>query len=544
MSAVITIVGKPNVGKSALFNRIAGRRIAIVHDQPGVTRDRVSAQMEWRGIPYTLIDTGGISLLKGEKGGDVITQSTVMQADLAIAEADVVFLVVDVQSGVTALDEEVAQRLRQAEKRVFLVCNKADTREMELHSQDFAGLGFERVFSVSAIHDRGIDYLMKSAMDEMPRKPVEKKTPEQMEEGVEAEAIEKIDAPLKIAFVGRPNVGKSSIVNKLTQSNRVIVSPIPGTTRDSVDVPFSVETDGVRQDYILVDTAGVRKERRVQDSVEFYSIKRTEDSIERSDITVLMLDASQGILEQDKKIADKIVTAGKACILVINKWDLMAEGVRLMQEKEAERISQIPPSKRKAEDEKKLTLNEFGAWVQEKLFFLSYAPVIFTSAENGFNLDRLLEAIRYVAAQLKQEIPTALLNRTIAAAVEEKHPISDSGAFLKFYYATQIKQSPPTFLLFVNRKDIIKDAYLKFLCGKMRQAFGYEGCPIFFITRARPKTVESKRKPRVSASSRGKTQVKKYVSRGGEMKEQVEGKARLFKKIVPRDAARRGRKSR
>jgi len=171
MSAVITIVGKPNVGKSALFNRIAGRRIAIVHDLPGVTRDRVSAQMEWRGIPYTLIDTGGISLLKGEKGGDIITQSTVMQADLAIAEADLVFFVVDVQLGVTALDEEVAQRLRQAEKKVFLVCNKADTREMELHSQDFAGLGFERVFSVSAIHDRGVDHLMKSAMNEMPRKP-------------------------------------------------------------------------------------------------------------------------------------------------------------------------------------------------------------------------------------------------------------------------------------------------------------------------------------------------------------------------------------
>ena len=543
MSAVITIVGKPNVGKSALFNRIAGRRIAIVHDLPGVTRDRVSAQMEWRGIPYTLIDTGGISLLKGEKGGDIITQSTVMQAGLAIAEADLVFFVVDVQLGVTALDEEVAQRLRQAEKKVFLVCNKADTREMELHSQDFAGLGFERVFSVSAIHDRGVDHLMKSAMNEMPRKPVEKRIPEQMEEGVE-EAIERIDAPLKIAFVGRPNVGKSSIVNKLTQSNRVIVSPIPGTTRDSVDVPFSVETDGVRQDYILVDTAGVRKERRVQDSVEFYSIKRTEDSIERSDITGLMLDASQGILEQDKKIADKIVTAGKACILVVNKWDLMAEGVRLMQEKEAERLSRIPPSKRKAEDEKRLTLNEFGAWVQEKLFFLSYAPVIFTSAEDGFNLDRLLEAIRYVAAQLKQEIPTALLNRTIAAAVEEKHPISDSGAFLKFYYATQIKQSPPTFLLFVNRKDIIREAYLKFLCGKMRQAFGYEGCPIFFITRARPKTIEPKRKPRGSASSRSRARVKKYVSRSGEKKEQIEGKARLFKKIVPRDAARRGKKSR
>ncbi|MGI6346671.1 MAG: ribosome biogenesis GTPase Der [Limisphaerales bacterium] len=542
MAAVITIVGKPNVGKSALFNRIAGRRIAIVHDLPGVTRDRVSAQVEWRGVPYTLIDTGGISLLKGEKGADIITQSTVMQADLAISEADVVFFVVDVQAGISALDEEVALRLRQAEKKVFLVCNKADTREMELHAHDFAGLGFEHIFSVSAIHDRGVEALMKAAIAELPRERARKKTTEPVE-GVDEEVVERIDAPLKIAFVGRPNVGKSSIVNKLTQSNRVIVTPIPGTTRDSVDVPFSVETDGVRQDYILVDTAGVRKERRVHDSVEFYSIKRTEGSIERSDITILMLDAAQGILEQDKKIADKIVTAGKACIVVVNKWDLMAEGVRRMQEKEAERLAQIPPSRRRPEDEKKLTLDEFGAWVQEKLFFLSYAPVIFTSAEDGFNLDRLLEAIRYVADQLKQEVPTALLNRTLAAAVEERHPISASGAFLKFYYSTQIKQSPPTFLLFVNRKELIKEAYHKFLCGKMRQAFGYEGCPIFFITRERPKTIEPKRKPKSRKGTR-KSTVKKFVTQRGELKEQVEGKARLYKKIVPRDATGRGRKLR
>jgi GTP-binding protein len=343
-----------------------------------------------------------------------------------------------------------------------------------------------------------------------------------------------IEGPLKIAFVGRPNVGKSSIVNKLTQSNRVIVSPIPGTTRDSVDVPFSVETDGVKQDYILVDTAGVRKERRVHDSVEFYSIKRTEDSINRCDIAILMLDASEGILEQDKKVADKIVDAGKACIIVVNKWDLVAEGVKKMQEKEAERIAKIPVYRRTEEDQKKLTLAEFGAWVQEKLFFLSYAPVIFTSAENGFNLDRLLEAVRYVAAQLKQVIPTGLLNRTLATAIEEKLPVSARGNFLKFYYATQVKQAPPTFLLFVNRKELIQDSYQKFLAVKMRQAFGYEGCPIHFISRARPKTIESKHKPRIEK----RRTVKKYSTRG-QQREQIEGRARLRKRIAPRDAARR-----
>lgn len=535
MPSVVTIVGKPNVGKSALFNRIAGRRIAIVHDMPGVTRDRVSAEVEWHGVPYTLIDTGGISLLKGEKKGDVITKSAMMQVELAIEEAELVLFVVDIQSGLTPLDQEVAERLRRSQKKVFLVCNKADTNALELHSHDFASFNFDRVFNVSAIHNRGIDGLMNAVIKELPQVPEEELRPAPAPQNdADEDQAEMIEGPLKIAFVGRPNVGKSSIVNKLTQSNRVIVSPIPGTTRDSVDVPFSVETDGVKQDYILVDTAGVRKERRVHDSVEFYSIKRTEDSINRCDIAILMLDASEGILEQDKKVADKIVDAGKACIIVVNKWDLVAEGVKKMQEKEAERIARIPVYKRTEEDQKKLTLAEFGAWVQEKLFFLSYAPVIFTSAENGFNLDRLLEAVRYVAAQLKQVIPTGLLNRTLATAIEEKLPVSARGNFLKFYYATQVKQAPPTFLLFVNRKELIQDSYQKFLAAKMRQAFGYEGCPIHFISRARPKTIESKHKPRVVK----RQTVKKYSTRG-QQREQIEGRARLRKRIAPRDAARR-----
>ena len=535
MPSVVTIVGKPNVGKSALFNRIAGRRIAIVHDMPGVTRDRVSAEVEWHGVPYTLIDTGGISLLKGEKKGDVITKSAMMQVELAIEEAELVLFVVDIQSGLTPLDQEVAEKLRRAQKKVFLVCNKADTNALDLHSHDFASFNFDRVFNVSAIHNRGIEGLMNAVIRELPQVPEEERHPAPAPQNdADEDQAEMIEGPLKIAFVGRPNVGKSSIVNKLTQSNRVIVSPIPGTTRDSVDVPFSVETDGVKQDYILVDTAGVRKERRVHDSVEFYSIKRTEDSINRCDIAILMLDASEGILEQDKKVADKIVDAGKACIIVVNKWDLVAEGVKKMQEKEAERIAKIPVYKRTEEDQKKLTLAEFGAWVQEKLFFLSYAPVIFTSAENGFNLDRLLEAVRYVAAQLKQVIPTGLLNRTLATAIEEKLPVSARGNFLKFYYATQVKQAPPTFLLFVNRKELIQDSYQKFLAAKMRQAFGYEGCPIHFISRARPKTIESKHKPRIVK----RQTVKKYSTRG-QQREQIEGRARLRKRIAPRDAARR-----
>jgi GTP-binding protein len=299
--------------------------------------------------------------------------------------------------------------------------------------------------------------------------------------------------PLKLAIVGRPNVGKSSIINALTQSQRVIVSPIPGTTRDAVDVPFEVETDGVRQSYVLIDTAGMRKTRRIDTSVEFFSVKRAEDSIGRCDIAVLVLDAESGITEQDKKVADKIVEERKACIVVVNKWDLMDESVRRARQEEIER-------RRRKENQRgpKLmtTLSEFGQWVQEHLFFLDYAPVIFTSAQSGFNLERLLEAVRYVAAQLQQSIPTSILNRTLQDAVERRQPVSARGHRLKFFYATQVKQAPPTFLLFVNREELFSAAYKKYLADEMRRAFGYEGCPVVLVPKPRPKTIEPVRKRR------------------------------------------------
>jgi GTP-binding protein len=298
--------------------------------------------------------------------------------------------------------------------------------------------------------------------------------------------------------VGRPNVGKSSIINALTHSQRVIVSPIPGTTRDAIDVPFEVETDGVRQKYILIDTAGMRKTRQVDDSVEFFSVQRAHDSIARSDITVLVIDAEAGITEQDKKIADLIVENRKACILVINKWDLFAGEVREAREEEIEKRK----NKVRTEGQPKdlTTLAEFAGWVQEKLFFLDYAPVIFTSAKSGFHLDRLLEAVRYVAAQLRQKIPTAILNRTLRDAVEIRQPISSQGHRLKFFYATQVRLSPPTFLLFVNRDELFSEQYKKYLAGEMRKAFGYEGCPIVLAPKARPKTIEPVRKPKHGGS--------------------------------------------
>jgi GTP-binding protein len=492
MPGLIAIVGRPNVGKSALFNRVVRRRIAIVHDQPGVTRDRISAEAEWSGRTFTLVDTGGIGLLRREKAGDVIARAALEQVELAIEAANVIILVVNVQEGIVALDSEAAARLRHSGKPVLVAVNKVDTSRVENNAAEFSALGFEKVFPVSAIHGEGIEPLVQAAIALLPPVPTES-TPVVEGEDAEGGAPLAPAGPLKLAIVGRPNVGKSSIINTLTQSARVVVSPIPGTTRDAVDVPFEVETEGVRQSYILIDTAGLRKTRSVDDSIEFFSVKRTEDSIARCDIAILVLDAEAGITEQDKKVADKIVAERRACIVVVNKWDLVDESVRTARREEIERRNR---HETQHSNKVMTTLSEFGEWVQEHLFFLDYAPVIFTSALSGFHLDRLLEAVRYVAAQLQQKIPTAILNRTLQDAIERRQPVSSHGHRLKFFYATQVRLAPPTFLLFVNRAELFSDQYRKYLGDQMRAAFGYEGCPIVLVAKARPKTIEPVRKPR------------------------------------------------
>jgi len=500
MPGLIAIVGRPNVGKSALFNRIVGRRIAIVHDQPGVTRDRISAEAEWRGRPFTLVDTGGIGLLRREKADDVIVKAALEQVELAIEAANVIILVVNVQEGVVPLDREAAARLRHSGKPVLVAVNKVDTYRAETGALEFSELGFDKILPVSAIHGDGIEPLMDAATALLPvvssaaTEDEGRRTEDggqRTEDGPRTTDHSPPPAPLKLAIVGRPNVGKSSIINALTQSERVVVSPVPGTTRDAVDVPFEVETDGVRQAYVLIDTAGLRKTRQVNDSIEFFSVKRAEDSIARCDIAILVLDAEAGITEQDKKVADRIVEDRKACIVVVNKWDLMDEAVRQARKDEIERRQ-----KKQSQQAPNVmtTLSEFGEWVQERLFFLDYAPVIFTSAKSGFHLDRLLEAVRYVAAQLQQTIPTAILNRTVHDAVERRQPVSDRGHRLKFFYATQVRRSPPTFLLFVSRDDLFSAQYKKYLADQMRAAFGYEGCPIVLVPKARPKTIEPVRK--------------------------------------------------
>ena len=490
---MIAIVGRPNVGKSALFNRIVKRRIAIVHDQPGVTRDRVSAEAEWHGRPYTLVDTGGIGLLRREKADDVIVRAALEQVKIAIEAAHVIILVVNVQEGIVPLDREAAERLRQSGKPVLLAVNKVDTHRSETAALEFAALGFDKIFPVSAIHGEGIEPLVDAAVGLLPQERGERREESEEDESSPLPApLSPLPSPaLKLAIVGRPNVGKSSIINALTHSERVVVTPIPGTTRDSVDVPFEVETDGVRQSYVLIDTAGMRKTRRVDDSIEFFSVKRAEDSISRCDIAIFVLDAAAGITEQDKKVADKIVQARRACIVVVNKWDLMDEAVRKARIEEIERRQK---QQRQHGLKPMTTLSEFGEWVQTHLFFLDYAPVIFTSATSGFNLDRLLEAVRYVAAQLRQKIPTAILNRALQDAIERRQPVSSHGHRLKFFYATQVREAPPTFLLFVNRADLFSPAYEKYLGDQMRGAFGYEGCPLVLVPKARPKTIEPVRR--------------------------------------------------
>lgn len=550
MPGLIAIVGRPNVGKSALFNRIAGRRIAIVHDMPGVTRDRVTAEAEWRGRQFTLVDTGGIGLLRGEKVEDVIINAALDQVQIAVESAHVIILVVNVQEGVVPLDKEVADRLHKSGKPVLVAVNKVDNYKSEAGVTEFAELGFDQIFPVTAIHGRGIEWLMNKAASYLPEAKADD-NPEgdapygvtEEEAAAEVEAAVAADAaageagpvkrgfkprtgPVKLAIVGRPNVGKSSIINALTNSERVIVSPIPGTTRDSVDVPFEVETDGVRQQYVLIDTAGLRKARRVDNTVEYFSAQRTQDAIERADIVVFVLDAVTGIVEQDKKIADLIVSAKRACIVVINKWDLVDKSVRVAREEElARREKQGKRHREGAVASVLTTLAEFGAWVQEKLFFLDYAPVIFTSATSGFQLDRLLEAVRYVGAQLQQQVPTAILNRTLTDAITRRQPISSVGHFLKFFYATQVRQAPPTFLLFVNRDELLSPQYAKYLAGEMRKAFGYEGCPIVLVAKGRPRSVEPVRKfkqrpggPPIRPKPRGK--------HGGLPSERRSGKAR------------------
>ncbi|MEM2126494.1 MAG: ribosome biogenesis GTPase Der [Candidatus Methanosuratincola sp.] len=486
MLPVVAIVGRPNVGKSALFNRLVGRRIAIVHDEPGVTRDRISAEAEWRGVRFTLVDTGGLSITPGEKISDPLLQSTVEQVRVAIDSADVIVMVVDALAGVVPLDDEVARLLRASGKRIVLAVNKVDNQKTELMLGEFTRLGLEPVFPVSALHGRGVDSLLDAVIGMLPHAEAGCDG-NSAERGTPGEGGERADV-VKIAIVGRPNVGKSSLVNAIIGSNRVIVSPIPGTTRDSIDVPFEVRTESGLERFVLIDTAGIRKAKSISSSVEFYSVTRAKHAIERCDIAVLVLDAETGIVELDKKIGGMITRANKGCVIAVNKWDLF--------EKQVQEAS--IRGKHSADSGRGTSglcpvvgtgslMDRFTAWIHEKLFFLDHAPVIFLSAKTAKNVDRLIESIRFVAGQLIQKIPTSILNRVLHSAVELRQPPSSKGERLKFFYATQTGQAPPSFVLFVNRTDLFTEPYKKYLVDQLRRSFGFEGCPIILHPRMRPR---------------------------------------------------------
>lgn len=432
---VVAIVGRPNVGKSALFNRLVRRRLAIVHSEEGVTRDRLMARAEWLGQKFQVVDTGGLALMDRAKTGDEIQRATAEQVAAAIADSAAVILVVDLTAGLQPLDVEVARLLRQSGRPVAVAANKADLPALDDRTGDFAALGYP-VFPVSAAHNRGVEELMAAVLPHLPP------------------ADGAADLPrLKVAVVGRPNVGKSSYINRLTGQNRVIVSPVPGTTRDTIDVPFTLKAaDGAERHYWLVDTAGMRKQGRVHESVEKFSLFRAEQCVTEADIVVLVLDAEAGPGAQEKKISALIREHHKACVVLVNKWDL-AKGTKVKE-------------------------SDYEESMRKELFFLGDIPVLFVSAENGYQIRRSFEVIDAVAARLETKMPTGVLNRVIRDAFAQSQPPFSKGRQLKFYYATQTGQNPPRVTLFVNDPKLSTPTHQAFLTNRLREAFDLAGVPV------------------------------------------------------------------
>ena len=434
MKPVVAIVGRPNVGKSTLFNKISGKRLSIVEDTPGVTRDRIFADCSWLSKNFILIDTGGIE----PKTKDEILAKMRIQAELAIDMADVVILMVNVLDGVTANDLEIASMLQKSKKQTVLAVNKSDSiGEPPMAFYEFYNLGLGDPIAISSTHGLGVGDLLDEVCERFP---------DDCETGDDGDEI-------KVAVIGRPNAGKSSLINKLLGEERVIVSNIAGTTRDAIDSHF--EKDGDK--FLFIDTAGMRKRKKIDENIEHYSVVRALAAVDRSDVCVIMLDAGEGVTEQDTKIAGYAHENGKACIIAVNKWDSI--------EKDGK------------------TMNSFKLRVKEAFAFMSYAPIVFISAKTGQRLDKLLEEIKLADIQHKRRITTGMLNDVLSDAVARQQPPSDKGKRLKLYYGTQASQAPPTFVLFCNSKDLFHYSYLRFIENQIRAAFGFSGTPIRFILR-------------------------------------------------------------
>lgn len=435
---VIAIVGRPNVGKSAIFNRLAGRRIAIVHAASGVTRDRLMREVVWNTAHFELIDTGGIGTIEAVRA-DTIDGGIRRQVEAALADAAVAMLVVDLEAGVVPLDEEVAALLRRGGCPVFVAVNKADGPRRDGDALEFEQLGLP-VFPVSALHDRGFAPLMKAMIAALPP-PVEQ-TPKEA---------------LRVAVVGRPNVGKSSYINRLLRSDRVIVSDIPGTTRDSIDVPFTVDRGAQARHYVLVDTAGMRRIGKIDNSVERFSRLRAEKSIKDVDVVILLTDASSGKpTAMDKKIGAAVLRENKGCVVVVNKWDLATT-----------------------------TQRQFAPKVQRCMPFMGHCPLVFASAKTGFNIRHTVAAIDHVAAQVNTDLPTGVLNRVLEDACAQVAPPSVQGKRLKIYYATQVGRAPLVIRIFCNGPKRIVPAYRAYLIRILRRHFGLEGAPVLLQFRGR-----------------------------------------------------------
>lgn len=435
---VVAVVGRPNVGKSTLFNKLCGQRLAIVDDTPGVTRDRIYGECEWLGREMLLIDTGGIE----PYSDDIILSQMRRQAQLAIDSADVIIFVTDVRTGVVATDEEVAAMLQKSGKPIVLCVNKSDSLgDPPAEFYEFYNLGLGDPVQVSAVHGHGTGDLLDAVLEYLPEKSDD----------------EEENDTVKVAVIGKPNAGKSSLVNKISGEERMIVSDIAGTTRDATDTLVENKYGS----FVFIDTAGLRRKSKVDDAIEKYSVIRARMAVERANVCVIMIDATEGFTEQDSKVAGIAHELGKASIIAVNKWDLVEKDGKTM------------------DSFRKKLMNDFS--------FMSYAPIIFISAKTGQRIDRLFELIKYVDTQNAMRISTGKLNDVLAAATARVQPPTDKGKRLKIYYMTQASTRPPTFVCFVNNKDLFHYSYQRYLDNRIREVFGLEGTPTKFVIRERDK---------------------------------------------------------
>lgn len=435
MMPLVAIVGRPNVGKSTLFNRLVGRRKAIVDDMPGVTRDRNYETVTRFDAPFILIDTGGFEPVSEDR----LLQQMREQSRLAMEEADVIIFLMDGRAGLTPSDVEVVEMLRRVKKPVFYVVNKVDGEKLENEAADFYTLGVDALHTISAEHNRGVGDLMEEVVAALPN----------ISNSAADEDI------TKIAVVGRPNVGKSSLVNRLLGFERVVANPTPGTTRDSVDTLFSCN----KKHYLLIDTAGIRRKGKTTQKLEKYSVVDSLRSIERADVALIVINAEEGVTEQDERIAGYAYEAGKGCIFVVNKWDAVEKDNR--------------------------TLGKFVEQIKTEFKYLAFAPIVFVSAKSGLRINRVMEEVERVMAQYTKRVSTADLNRVFSEAVDTHHAPLSHGRRVKFYYSTQVGTKPPTFIVFTNQPEGVHFSYERYLINTFREAFDFTGTPLRIIFRGR-----------------------------------------------------------